>query len=100
MKLVDPLKILGLTEQQHVRVAAGSDEREGTQQMTIGEILTRSEKLALIRGPLVVVEPAPRGVDLKECELHEMTCGHGNHDRRAAQGPLTRETLRPGWVRS
>ena len=100
MKLVDPLKILGLTEEQYVRVAAGSDEREGTQQMTVGEILTRSEKLAFIRGPLLVVEPAPRGVDLEECELHEMTCGHANYDRRAAKAPLARETLRPGWVRS
>ena len=69
---MDPLEVLGLAEQHQVRVAAGADEREGAQQVAVGEVLAGGDELTLVLRTALGVEPAPRRVDLQEGVLDEM----------------------------
>ena len=41
-----------------------------------GEVLAGGEELALVRGALLVGQPAPCGIDLEERVLDELTLGH------------------------
>src|SRR5438105_12217154 len=97
MELVDPLEVLGLAEDHQIRVAAGPYERERAQQVTVGEVLARSNELALVRGALLVVTPAPRRVDLKERVLDEATRGHQVDDTQGVR--RSRASARPAHQR-
>ena len=48
MELVDPLEVLGLGEQHQLGVAAGADQREALQQMSVGEVLAGGHELELV----------------------------------------------------
>ena len=48
VELVDPLEVLGLGDQQQLGVAARADEREGLQQVAVGEVLAGRHELALV----------------------------------------------------
>ena len=80
MELVDPLQVLGLAEQHHVRVAARSHEREGAEQVAVGEIVARGDEFALVLGAAFVVEPSPCRIDLQERVLDEMADRHRQLD--------------------
>ena len=88
MELVDPVEVLGLAEQQQVRVPARADQREGPQQMAVGEVLAGSRELALVRGALLGVEPAPGGIHLQERVFHEVPAGHRGFDDRRTRNPV------------
>ena len=76
MELVDPLQVLGLAEQQQVSVAAGADEREGSEQVAVGEILAGGGEFALVCGAPFVVEPAPGRIDLQKGVFDELAGRH------------------------
>ena len=76
MELVEPLEVLRLAEQHQVGVPAGAHQREGPQQMAVGEIGARGDELPLVGGALLVIEAPPGRVDLQKGVFDEMTCGH------------------------
>jgi hypothetical protein len=76
VKLVNPIQILGLTEQQQVGIATRADERERAQQMAVGEILAGSDEFPLVTGSLLGIKPSPCRIDLQEGVLNEMPSGH------------------------
>ena len=80
VKLVDPLEVLRLAEQHQVGVPAGSDKREGPQQVAVGEVFTGCDELPLVRRAAVVLEPAPSRIDLQKRVLDEMANGHYRSD--------------------
>ena len=76
MELVDPLEILGLAENHQVRVAPGPDQREGSQQVAVGEVGARGDELALVRRAPLLVEPPPGGIYLQEGVFHVVAGRH------------------------
>ena len=67
-----PLQVLRLAEQHQVGVAAGADQREGPQQMAVGEIGARGHELPLVGGALLVLETPPGRVNLQKGVFDEM----------------------------
>ena len=76
MELVNPLQVLGLAEQHQVGIAARAHQREGPQQVTVGEILAGCGEFPLVGGAAIVVQPAPGRVHLQERVLDEVPDGH------------------------
>jgi hypothetical protein len=48
VELVDAVEVLGLGDQQQLGVAARAEEREGLQQVPVGEVLAGGQELALV----------------------------------------------------
>ena len=61
------------------------------QQVAVGEVLARGHELALVAARALVVEPAPRRVELQERVLDEVPRAHGADYRiaSAAGAPTT-----------
>ena len=76
MELVDALEVLGLGDQQQLGVAARADEREGLQQVAVGEVLAGRHELALVALALLGGQPPPRRIDLQERVLDEVARAH------------------------
>jgi hypothetical protein len=55
VQLVDAVEVLGLGEKQQLGVAARADQREGLQQVPLGEVLAGGEELELVLGAPVVL---------------------------------------------
>ena len=70
---MDAIEVLGLGDQQQLGVAARADQRERLQQVPVGEVLTGCQELALVLAAALRIEPTPRGVELQERVLDEMT---------------------------
>jgi hypothetical protein len=100
VEFVDPLEVLGLTQQHQVGIAARADERERSKQVSVGEILTRRDELALVSGAAILVEPAPGGIDVEERVFDEMAYRNGDtDDTRAYTGLPLPETPGAYWGR-
>ena len=76
MELVDPLEVLGLAQQHQVSVPARPNEREGAEQVTVGEVLAGGDEFALVLGAAFLVQPAPGRVDFQEGVFDEMSYRH------------------------
>ena len=94
MKLVDAIEVLRLGDQQQLRVPAGAHEREGLQQVPVGEVLARGQELALVLRALLGVQAPPRGVELQEGVLDEVALGHLTHRLQAHPTGARRRRLR------
>ncbi len=55
MQLVDAVEVLRLGDEQQLGVAARADQREGLQQVALGEVFAGGEELELVLGALVVL---------------------------------------------
>ena len=76
VELVDALEVLGLRQQHQLGVPTRAHEREGLQQVPLGEVLARGHQLALVQAALLGVEAAPRGVERDERVLDEVARAH------------------------
>jgi hypothetical protein len=76
VELVDPLQVGRLAEQHEIGVTARAHGGERPQQALGGEVLAGGDELALVGGPLLVGQAAPRRVGLQERVLDELTLGH------------------------
>ena len=76
MELVDAVEVLGLGDQQQLGVAARPDEREGLQEMAVGEVVARRHELELVLRARLVIAAPPRRVELQERVLDEVARAH------------------------
>src|ERR1039458_1844540 len=97
VQLVDAIEVLRLGDQQQLRVAARTYQREGLQQMAVGEVLAGGVELALVLRALLVIEPAPGGVELQERVLDEVPRAHSLII--ASPNPVARPPWRIQWYR-
>ena len=105
VELVDAVEVLCLGDQQELGVSARTHERERLEQMAVGEVLARGHELALVPLALLVIEAAPRRVELQKRVLHEVPRAHSarlSHRPRAAEALTIRtrsaNIIMCGWL--
>ena len=69
MELVDAVEVLGLGDQQQLGVAARADQREGLQQVAVGEVLAGGQELALVLRALPPLSRRHAGSSLRNVYL-------------------------------